>query len=149
MVQLPLQLCNIIFPARHFPEASFSSVVGGRVFQAQVGKVCPKALQCPARPLCGVMNPAVCFLASQGPEPCPRAVCSAFLSVQGGARGKHRLLCVEWSVVSWHLHCTYRWSSRCYCVAGPPCTPSQLTLTNDPVKEMGQGYFLHLTDAEW
>lgn len=39
------------------------------------------------------------------------------------------------------------WSSGWYWIAELPHTPSQVTLTNDPVKEAGQGYFFHLTDA--
>lgn len=70
----------------------------GKVFWAGWARPGWKTLQCPGWPLCGVVILAVCFLASGLGSLVP------FLTAQGDARRKHRLLCVERFMMSLHLH---------------------------------------------
>lgn len=65
------------------------------------------------------------------------------------ALGGNTLLCVEWFVASWHLKFTYGVVEHVV-LCGRAATPTaSVTLTNGPVKGMGQVIFFISQVQEW
>lgn len=111
-----------------------------------MGKVGPKALQCPGWPLCGVVILAVCFLDAQG-----AALSGQLLSLS--SLPKEVLGETHSSVWTGSggpaLRVTYGGLSRWTCTAGLPHTLSQVTLTKHPVKGPGRVIFSVSQMQEW
>lgn len=97
-----------------------------------------RALQCLGWPLCGVVILAACFLASQGSR---LSLPSLPTEGPGGNLGSSALN---------GLWCGFPVSA--FDLGGGPgdhavLSTSHVTITDDPVREAGWGYFLHLTEA--
>lgn len=107
----------------------------------------PRALQCPGWPLCGVVIPADCAVASAAAGPSRAGqLAPCFLSGRRRARGRHHAW-GQWSVGPWHGHLTcgaVRWAMPRWGLCHPhPTRPSHTT----PSGRLGRGSPLRLTEA--